>query len=298
MNFGTAMMTRTRTVAAIIGGMIAVLPVHAEYCIDWKSWLQKYTGQSGHCWPSESECNAYYFSRCMNSNYKNDCAGPCYFKPGMYPKTGAAKSQKSDDGASAAAQKAALQKQQQQDALKKAFQQKQFNNEKEGLLGSMKGVSPSFPSNQIVLKPIPPARSQLDCIANNEANRSWELRAPNCTPVIPNVPEPGTPVEAAGTTLADPHALGQFIETLHQRVTSVRESLSKQDSAIRALEKEVSQKEMKTPDTKLPKGESDALKRAREALAKAKADRERTAQELSRLEQQEKEAKNRLDHAH
>ncbi|MEW5832815.1 MAG: hypothetical protein AB1763_08260 [Campylobacterota bacterium] len=289
-------MIRAKAAAALAAGMIAVSPIHAEYCIDWRPWLQKYAGQSGHCWPTESECNAYYFSRCMNSNYKHDCAGPCYFKPGMYPKTGAAKSPKSDDGAAAAAKKAAaLKQQQQQDALKKAFQQQQFNAEKEGLLGSMKGVPPSFPSNQIVLKPVPPARSQLDCIANNEANRSWELRAPNCTPVLPSVPEPGKPVEAVGTTTYDPQMLGKFIETLHQRVSTARESLSKQDAAIRAMEKEISQKEMQAPDTKLPKGESDALKRAREALAKAKADRERTAQELARLEQQEKEAKNSLE---
>ncbi len=275
-------------------GILSSSTVYGEYCIDWKSWLQSYAGQSGHCWPTESECNSYYFSRCMNSNYKNDCAGPCYFKPGLYPKTGAAKAKQKDNNINTALQKAAEENKKKQDALKKAAEKKQFDAEKEKLLSGMKGgLGASSVSNQIVLKPIPPARSQLDCIANNEANRSWEQRAPNCTPVIPNVPEPGMPVEAAGTTVVDPQMLSKFIESLHQRVSTTRESLVKQDAAIKALEKEISQKEMKAPDTKIPKGDSDAMKRAKEALAKAKADRERTAQELSRLEQQEKEAQNK-----
>ena len=278
---------------AVLVGMLSTSAIHAEYCIDWKSWLQKYAGQSGHCWPTESECNSYYFSRCMSSNYKNDCAGPCYFKPGLYPKTGAAKAQKKDNSINTALQKAAEESKKKQDALKKAAEQKQFDAEKEKLLSGMKGVGASSGSNQIVLKPIPPAQSQLHCIANNEANRSWEQRAPDCTPVMPNVPEPGMPVEAAGTTVVDPQMLSEFIESLHQRVSTTRESLAKQDAAIKTLEKEISQKEMKAPDTKKPKGDSDAMKRAKEALAKAKADRERTAQELSRLEQLEKEAKNK-----
>lgn len=273
--------------------MLSILPIHAEYCIDWKSWLQSYAGQSGHCWPSESECNSYYFSRCMNSNYKNDCAGPCYFKPGLYPKTGAAKAEKKDNTMDTAVLKAAEEAKNKQISLKKAAEQKAFSAEKEKLLGSMKGVSASSASNQIILKPIPPALSQLNCIGNNEANRSWEQRAPNCTPILSNIPEPGMPVEAAGTTVADDQMLSNFIKSLHQRVSSTRESLAKQDAAIKALEKEISQKEIKKPDVKTPKGDSDAMKRAKEALAKAKADRERTAQELSKLEQQEKETQSK-----
>mgnify|MGYP001810128190 CR=1 FL=1 len=181
-----------------------------------------------------------------------------------------------------------------QEALKKASEQKQFNTEKEKLLHSMKGVGgTSSTSNQIILKPIPPALSQLNCVGNNEANRSWEQQAPNCTPIVSNIPEPGMPVEAVGTTVVDSQMLNNFIKSLHQRVSTTRESLAKQDAAIKALEKEISQKEMKKPDVKIPKGESDAMKRAKEALAKAKADRERTAQELSKLEQQEKEAQNK-----
>lgn len=279
---------------AVLVGMLSSSTVYGEYCIDWKSWLKSYTGQSGHCWPTESECNSYYFSRCMNSNYKNDCAGPCYFKPGLYPKTGATKAKQKENTINTALQKAAEESKKKQDALKKAAEQKQFDAEKEKLLSGMKGdVGASSVSNQMILKPIPPAQSQLNCIANNEANRSWEQHAPNCNPVISNVPEPGKPVEVFGTTVVDPQMLSKFIESLHQRVSTTRESLAKQDALIKGLEKEISQKEMKAPDIKNPKGESDAMKRAREALAKAKADRERTAQELSLLEQQEKEAQNK-----
>ncbi|HLD23566.1 MAG TPA: hypothetical protein VJA83_06455 [Sulfuricurvum sp.] len=265
--------------------------VQAEYCIDWKSWLQKYAGQSGHCWNSESECNSYYFSRCMSSTYKNDCAGSCYYKAGLYPKTGSAKAGKTSNGIDQTAAKAAEEKQKKQDALNKAFRQKKFDTEKANWLNGLKGVEPSSPSNQIVLKPIPPAgglaRSQLDCIANNDANRSWEQRALNCTPIIPNVPEPGIPVEVVAEPPADPALLNTFLEALHQRLSATRESLAKADREIVALEKEIALKEQKTADPKALKGESDAMKRAREALAKAKADRARTAQELSKLEQQE-----------
>ena len=270
--------------------LLSVLPLHAEYCIDWKSWLQSYAGQSGHCWPSESECNSYYFSRCMNSNYKNDCAGPCYFKPGLYPKTGASKAGKSDQTADDAAEKAAEANKKKQETLKKSSYQQLFGAEKENMLKGMKDVTLSPPSNQIMLKPIPPARSQLDCVAHNDANRSWEQRAPDCTPIVPNVPEPGRPVEAVGNAVADPAMLTQFIESLHQRVQTTRDSLLKQDETIKALEKEIAAKGGKTLNAKDLKQESDAMQRARDALAKAKADRERTAQELIRLEQQEKEA--------
>lgn len=275
---------------SLIAAILSVLPLHAEYCIDWKSWLQSYAGQSGHCWPSESECNSYYFSRCMNSNYKNDCAGPCYFKAGLYPKTGASKAGKSDQAIDDAAEKAAEANKKKQEALKKSSYQKLFGTEKENMLKNMKDVTLSPPSNQITLKPIPPARSQLDCIAHNDANRSWEQRALDCTPIIPNTPEPGEPVEAVGKVVVDPAMLGQFIESLHQRVKETRDSLIKQDETIKSLEKEIVAKEEKTLHGKDLKQESDAMKRAREVLAKAKADREHTALELTRLEQQEKEA--------
>ncbi|ADR34599.1 hypothetical protein Sulku_1939 [Sulfuricurvum kujiense DSM 16994] len=273
---------------AVLSTILIASAAYAEYCIDWKSWLQSYAGQSGHCWPSESECNSYYFSRCMNSNYKNDCAGPCYFKPGLYPKTGASKAVKSDQTVDNSAQKAAENLNKTKEALKKAAYQKQFAQEKEKMLQGMKDVTLSPPSNQILLKPIPPARSQLDCIANNDANRSWGQRAPDCTPVIPNVPEPPSPVEASGNIVIDPAMLAQFIESLHQRVSQTRDSLIKQDETIKVMEKEVIAFQGKDI-----KEESDALKRAREALAKAKADRERTAHELSRLEQQEKKAQSK-----
>lgn len=270
---------------------VSISVLQAEYCIDWKSWLQKYAGASGHCWNSESECNTYYFTRCMSSTYKNDCAGSCYYKPGLYPKTGSTKAGKTTDGIDQAAAKAAEEKQKKQAAINKAFQQNKFDTEKANWLGGLKEVKPSSPSNQIVLKPIPPegslARSQLDCVANNDANRSWELKATNCTPRYPQVPEPEMPVEVAAEPPVDSALLSNFLEALHQRLSATRESLAKADREIATLEKELSLKEQKAADPKASKGESDAMKRAREALAKAKAERAQTAQELSKLEQQE-----------
>lgn len=263
----------------------------AEYCIDWKPWLQKYAGQSGHCWNSEPECNSYYFSRCLSSNYKNDCAGSCYYKPGFYPKTGSAKGGKTANDIDQSAAKAAEEKQKKQDAINKVSQQKKFDADKSNWMKGLKEVEPSSSSNQIVLKPVPTegdlARSQLDCVAHNDANQSWEKRAKNCTPILPNVPEPSHPVEVTAEPLSDPMLLNQFLKALQQQLLSMHESLAKEDRNIAALEKEIAIKEQKSSDPKASKSESDALKRAREALAKAKADRARTAQELSKLEQQE-----------
>lgn len=168
------------------------LPAQAEYCVNWSAFVQRGTGNSGHCWASESECRSYVMSRPMG-----DFSGGCYYRPGLYPPTG---SQKGGDKSSAskdAANKAAAAQKSKQDAAKQA-EQKAFAEEQRKLLDSVKGVSSSSePANNISLKPLPPpggvARSQLDCAARNPAERSWEKRAADCAPVIPSVPEPPSP---------------------------------------------------------------------------------------------------------
>jgi cell division protein FtsN len=165
---------------------------------------------------------------------------------------------------------------------------------KESMLGDFKGISPSSePANNISLKPVPPAgglaRSQLDCIARNKPGESWEKHAADCTPVTPNVPEPPTPTRVDVPT--DPALLAKFLASIGQLISTSRESLVKQDQEISVQEHTIAQEELKVADPAKPKAESDALRRAREALAKAKADRARTATELARLEQQEQAAR-------
>jgi hypothetical protein len=261
---------------------------HAEYCVNWSSFVQRGTGNSGHCWSSESECKSYVMSRPMG-----DFSGGCYYRPGLYPPTGSQKGGNKSSASKDAANKAAAAQKSKQDAAKQA-EQRAFDQDQQQLLHTIKGGSSSSESeNTISLKPLPPpgglARSQLDCAARNPAERSWEKRAIDCTPVTPNVPEPPSPTRVDVPT--DPALLAKFLATLGQRISASRESLAKQDQEIAARERTIAQEELKIADPNKPKGESDALRRAREALAKAKADRARTATELARLEQQEQAAR-------
>jgi hypothetical protein len=169
-------------------------------------------------------------------------------------------------------------------------------------LGSeLKGGLTIEAPNNITLKPIPPAgglaRSQLDCAASikpdenhsNPAQESWESHMGGCAPITPNVPEPPKPtrVDDRADTLA------KLLEPLKLRITKTRETLKQQDQVIAAKEQEVTHESLKIVEPGKPEGESDALRRALEALAKAKADRERTAAELTKLEQQEQVARNK-----
>ncbi len=264
---------------------------HAEYCVNWSTFVQRGTGNSGHCWASEPECRSYVVSRPMG-----DFSGGCYYRPGLYPPTG---SQKGGDKSSAskdAANKAAAAQKSKQEAAKQA-EQRAFDQDRQQLLGAIKGPpSSSEPENSIPLKPLPPpgglARSQLDCAARNPGARSWEKQAIDCTPVTPSVPEPSSPTRVDVPT--DPASLAKFLATLGQRISASRGALAKQDQEIAAQERTIAQEELKIADPNKPKGESDALRRAREALAKAKADRARTAAELARLEQQEQDARKKV----
>lgn len=206
------------------------------------------------------------------------------------------------------AAKAADEMQQKQEAQQRAAAQAQQaaaqaaeRIEIQKLGSELKGGLTIEAPNNITLKPIPPAgglaRSQLDCAAsikpdenhNNPAEESWESHMGGCAPITPNVPEPPKPtrVDDRADTLA------KLLESLKLRITKTRETLKQQDQVVTAKEQEVTQESLKIVEPGEPKGESDALRRALEALAKAKADRERTAIELTKLEQQEQAARNK-----
>lgn len=160
----------------------------------------------------------------------------------------------------------------------------------------LKDVTIDAPNN-ITLKPIPPAarsaRSQLDCVANIKANLkdldsgagNWESASGGCAPITPAVPEPPPPTRVENQ--AD--QLAKMLDELMKQITNKREELTQLDQEIVSREQEIAQESLKivSPD----KPESDALRRAREALEKARADRARTADELAKLEQQEQSAR-------
>lgn len=171
----------------------------AEYCLDWSSFVAKHSGSSGHCWPSERECNSYRMSR-----PSGDYVGGCYYRPGQYPRTGEQKAGGKASAAGDAAAKATAEQQKKLEAMKREqaeSERQAFEKERQQLLGVVKGAAPSEPARTITLKPLPPpaagtARSQLDCVSRNSPGAGWEQKAPDCAPVTPDVPAPSKPVAA------------------------------------------------------------------------------------------------------
>lgn len=262
----------------------------AEYCLDWSAVVRKHSGSSGHCWAKESECNAYRVSRPMG-----DYSGGCYFKPGLYPRTGQEKGKAKPAEDKAAAE---FQKKQQAAKQQQAAQEKmRLDADRNQLLGTLKGVGPVTPERTIVLKPLPPAagtaRSQLDCVNNNaslpleQTPGSWATRAKDCSAVTPAVPEASAPVPVDVTSRDQTGDLAQVLDQLMQKIAASRALLAKQDGEVEQASREVEREQAKSGKAA---GESDALKRAKAALAKAKADREKTAAELAALEKQEASA--------
>lgn len=196
-----------------------------------------------------------------------------------------------------AAAKAAEATRLQQEAKQRAALQSQQTEEYKAIQKiELKGGYAPETANNITLKAIPPARSarsQLDCVANIKPNLkdldsgagNWESASGGCAPVTPAVPEPPPPTRVENQ--AD--QLAKMLDGLMKQITNKREELTQLDQEIISREQEVAQESLKivSPD----KPESDALRRAREALEKARSDRARTAEELAKLEQQEQNAR-------
>lgn len=268
---------------------------------DWKVYYtgkaQKMFGAAGRGnFATRSQCEAYLSSSAGFERSNSHCSGFDAVSKSAGPQQGGANAAGTQD----AAAKAAAEQQQKRDAMmrqKAEAEQRAFAQEQRTLLNTLKGVSPSGPANNIVLKAIPPgaglARSELDCAVHNKPEDSWEKQPKDCSPVARQVPEPPRPTPVPMPPSSDPASLAQFLAGIGQRISSSREALAIQDREIAVTEREIAQEELKIPDPGKPKGENDALRRAREALAKAKADRERTAIELAKLEQQEQAARNK-----
>jgi hypothetical protein len=175
-----------------------------------------------------------------------------------------------------------------------AKEQRQFEQEKGKLLQEIKGVDVGG-ANEIRLM-APPSGSvlrQLECA--NEQSRGGNLEGHGkdlthssaCNTALPNVPPVSAPVAAESKG-----KIPQLQLDLQQRIAGVRQKLARQDNEIVRLEQVVQAEETKKPELKkvekeAPTEESAALLKARQALAKAKADRARTASELTKLEKQE-----------
>ena len=306
----------TDRIALSVALLLALTPIAArgEYCISWSSSLQRWSGQSGHCWATEAECRSYYNSRCLNPNYRYDCAGGCNYRPGLYPPTGAAQGAKGKPAGDEAAKTAADQqkKLKEQKRKEQELEQRAFDQGVGDLRGKLKGVSPDS-SSGLTLKLPPPsgdARRQLDCAARGGQQATRDLNDPSltpeqraalardradwstgadCTPVaatVPPVPAPQRVDDEIGGNTASREALRELLE----KIALTHRDLAEQDEQIRGLEQQAAREESQAKAGSPASGESDALRKAREALARAKANRERTRSELERMEQQEKAA--------
>lgn len=181
------------------------------------------------------------------------------------------------------------------DAYRKAQEakeQRQFQLDIDKLKSQMKDGAGINGSNDIKLK-APPSESalhQLECAGeqsrpgNPEEHGKDLTHSSACNASLPDVPPVPTPAAAASEG-----GISRIQLDLQRSIATIREKLVHQDNQIVRLEQAVKTEEAKKaePDKSTQAGESDALRKAREALAKAKADRARTASELAKLEKQE-----------
>lgn len=172
-----------------------------------------------------------------------------------------------------------------------AGKQHQFEQDKGNLLHEIEGVEVSG-ANEIKLM-APPSGGALDQAERaNEQSRGgnpeghtkdWTHSSAGKSSLSEAPPVPA-PVAAE-----DKNNLSRLQRDLQHRLTTARQKLASQDRQIVRLEEAVQAEEAKKEEAskKTPSGESAALLKARQALAKAKADRAKTASELTKLEKQE-----------
>ncbi|GAB4296300.1 MAG: hypothetical protein Kow0096_13640 [Thiohalomonadaceae bacterium] len=223
------------------------------------------------------------------------CTGCSVTAPGQSGASGPAP----NAAAEAAKKKFAAQQKAEQQAA-----QQQFLRDKQTLSQELKGVTPASGSG-LVLKQAPAAggaRQQLDCILTDARKSETDPSQPpggdwqnlrDCAPHAPAVPPIPAPTPVSGPAMpTDAVAAQETLATLARQITDTRQQLARQDQVITRLEQEVAREEASQPLTgfKDAPRESEALRRAREALTQARAARQRLAEELRRMEAQEKSA--------
>lgn len=154
----------------------------------------------------------------------------------------------------------------------------------------------------------PPAQTvlqQLGCVQGQSGDPrggDWS-NAYRCPPVmLPTVPEPPMPtaVDEFSVIPSEPAALMQYLSRIATRIGKTRDNQANTYREIAVRKQEIAVISKKTQDQATDKpgaekepttGESDAMKKALEALAQAEAGLENNAAELQRLEQLEQRAK-------
>jgi hypothetical protein len=301
---------------SLVAVLLLAAPVQAEYCVNYSSRVMSLARQSGSsqsrgCVATEAQCESGRMSR------PGDYSGICYYVPGLHPPTpgksggGPSTMDQAAKANSDAQKKIRAQQQAEDQAAQRAAQQA-----RQDLLGGLKGAEPS-PGLTIKLPPPPPtqARKQLDCVtrasaasasaredaarlgpgAPTQGNQDDFANAQDCRPVAtPGVPPASPPTPVADELPRDPALLARLLESLLARQRDMQQQMAGQDRDIAKLEAEIAREEQSPKvDIKDAPAQSDALRRAREALAKARADRQKTAAEYEKLQQQAQEARQR-----
>ncbi len=310
---------------------------HAEYCMDYSPQVKDFVAKSGGsftraCWPTQSECQAYYQKTLSDPVHKFDFTGNCYSSGNsgggsgitgglgggkgstenaikqqlvqgvlnglLNPPAPKKQSQPQPNAATLATQHKILQ---QQLAEKAAAERAYYANQQQ-LLVDLKGDIAMSKPNTIDLKmpPEPSAVGQLGLLEregrqavsegklNSEKRSDWENPPKNLpAAILPKVPDPGPPVNAENEIKAK-HAQ-DLLKDLLGRIGTSRQTVDKLDQEVKQLESTVAHEEQKATTEK--KTDDDALRKAREALQRAKENREKAAAELRQLEEQEKQAR-------
>lgn len=309
-------MRRTRCLGSCVALALLMLAAssQAEYCLDYSSGVKSLARQSGSgnsrgCVSTESECKTALISNA--SSY----SGSCYYVPGLYPPTqGATPGGMSSVDKSAKANDSAQKKIRAQQQAEEQVAQRTAQQASQALLPDIKGVESSLglTIKMPAVRPVGKARAQLDCVQRASTNSKREVaarqgldaklrsaqddfeNAEDCRPIPANVPEASAPVPVGDELPRDPALLAQLLDSLLARQRDARQRLEGHDHDIAKLEAEVKREEQAPKvDTKTAPVESDALRRAREALAKARADRQKTAVEYEKLQQQAQTARER-----
>ena len=309
-------MRRTKRPGYFVAAVLLMLAAsaRAEYCLDYSSGVKSLARQSGSgssrgCVATEQECKAALISNA--SSY----SGSCYYVPGLYPPTrGATSGGMSSVDQAAKANDSAQKKIRGQRQAEEQEAQRNAQEASRGLIREIRGVETSsgLTIKMPAAQPVGKARAQLDCVqrasANSKRDEATRLgpeasargtqddfeNAEDCRPVPSNVPEASAPVPVAEELPHDPALLARLLDSILVRQHEARQRLAGQDRDIAKLEADVKREEQAPKvDIKTAPGESDALRRAREALAKARVDRQKTATEYDKLQQQAQAARER-----
>lgn len=285
------------TAAAV--ALLFVPTTQADWWIAYSPVIVKHTGQSTYCcFPTKAACEAARAQKLQPAD-SIGCFG--FDSPSAKQKPGGTQSkaqaeQQAKDAANAKAQKEAQLK----------LQEQKFREAMQGTLHELKGVGDG--NYTLSLKPVPPpggaALEQLKgsaawsdaatrAKADDEARAKAELGAqgagglklPDGAASVPAPPAP-TPVDVQQKFLSallgrqqanrqQSQQTEQQIRTLEQKIQASEAEAARQETELAALRLKEAPAAGKT-------GDSEAQRKAREALERAKAEQQKLKQELER----------------